>query len=114
MGLFHWFFVWTARRAFKHVDQDNNGRLDPVEVTLAPTRSPDCLGEPWWKFNALAGAVHVIAHRLSTCRAAQGPTAFQTPTLLKPKRSVLLKRQVDGGGAAAHRRFLLCWCHGIW
>lgn len=38
------FFVWVAKRAFKRVDADNNGRLDPVEArwyrsTVAPPRA---------------------------------------------------------------------------
>mmetsp|Transcript_11196 Transcript_11196/g.33582 ORF Transcript_11196/g.33582 Transcript_11196/m.33582 type:complete len:152 (+) Transcript_11196:298-753(+) len=35
MGLFHWFFVWVAKRAFHRVDADKNGRLDPIEVEVA-------------------------------------------------------------------------------
>jgi hypothetical protein len=35
MGLFNWFFTWVARRAFRKVDHDGNGKLDPIEVEVA-------------------------------------------------------------------------------
>lgn len=35
MGLFNWFFRWVARRAFRRVDADGNGTLEPIEVPRA-------------------------------------------------------------------------------